>query len=461
MMRLSLVIADKDKAYVESLTGFLTDKYPQKFRVSFFTDKNHLADFLMKSGEKVEVLLISPELYDELKSCCHAFYANYKKINVNCHGINGNHQEFNTNCREFNGNYHGPGASHHEFNTEEYKEKVPVIILLVGNDVPRESYAFNTIFKYQHGDKLVSDIIGIYESKYENSGLSLKHAGKCEEYSEKKGQGDVNKTWLVSVYSPAGGAGKTTIAVNSCIQCAREGMKALYLNLESISSTPCFFECDLNNEPSNNFSTIILAAKEKNKNLYAKIEGMKLVDAVHNIHYLLPPDSSLEVEEMLPDEIKYLLREITLTGYYDVVFADLDSSLAVRNLAVMEESDNIILVHTPGIVSRQKILGFYKELGIYRRLKGVNLQEKLVLVVNRYDESIPEKIKDDIDVICATMGIEQYFKIPVGNQAAGYTGDYLRLGLHGRSRTGEQDGLTREIRKLVDKYIKAGSATVM
>ena len=60
---------------------------------------------------------------------------------------------------------------------------------------------------------------------YKNEGFAVKES---------------NKTKLVSVYSPIGGAGKTTIAANACINCAREGMKVFYINLETIGSTFCF-----------------------------------------------------------------------------------------------------------------------------------------------------------------------------------------------------------------------------
>lgn len=455
MMRLRLVIADRDKAYGESLMGFLTDKYPQKFKVSFFTDENHLAEFLLKGGEKGDILLISPEFYEKLESCCHELNGNYQNLNTNnheystnCQGFGAGSRDFNANCHEFNTNSHGSNDDYCKLNAGGYKERIPVVILLAGNDAPCKPCAFDTICKYQHGDKIVSDIIGIYESRCGNSGLSLKHAG----YAEKEEPGEMSKTWLISVYSPTGGAGKTTIAINSCIQCAREGMKVLYLNFESISSEPCFFECNFSDATRHSFSGIILAAKEKDKNLHAKIESMKLIDAVHNIYYFIPPDSALEMDEILPDETRYLLQQIILTGYYDIVFADMDSSLSARNLAVMEESDNVILVHTPGLVSRRKILSFCRELGIYNQMKGVNLQDKMVLAVNRYDENTLEEIMNDIEVICTTMGIDRYFKIPASVQAASCRDE--RLGLYGSGRAGESDGFNRELRKLVGKYVK-------
>ncbi|NSW91269.1 MAG: AAA family ATPase [Firmicutes bacterium] len=403
MLRLSLTIADKDKAYVESLVGFLMDKHPHKFQVNFFTNEEYLRDFLSKNVEKTGILLITPDFYDNLKS--NAW----------------------------------------ESNIPEYKIRMPVLILLTDNESLSASCTLNTVYKYQHGDKLVSDIIRIYESQCKNMELPLKDV-------EKRGLEGINKTKVISVYSPAGGAGKTTIAVNACIQCAREGMRVFYLNFENISSEPCFFNCNFKDGSCENFSSIIFAIKEKDKNLHVKIEGIKFSDAAYNIHYIPPSDSALEMEEMLPDEVKYLLHQITLTGYYDIIFVDLNSSLNEKNMAVMEESDEVILIHAPDLVSKQKVISFYKELQIYRQKKGLNLHDKIVLAVNKYDDSIPKEIKDDIDEICTIMGITQYFKIPVNNQAMDYQGDYH--GSYIRSKAGELNSFNKELRKLVSKYTK-------
>ena len=88
---------------------------------------------------------------------------------------------------------------------------------------------------------------------------------------------------------------------------------------------------------------------------------------MHDIHYLPPPDSVLEMEEMLPEEIKCLLYYIRCTGYYNIVFADLSSELNSRNIAVMEESDEIILIHTPNYISKSKIIGFVRKLSVTKK----------------------------------------------------------------------------------------------
>ncbi|QGS68934.1 AAA family ATPase [Oceanobacillus sp. 143] len=55
------------------------------------------------------------------------------------------------------------------------------------------------------------------------------------------------QTKVLSVYSPVGGAGKTTIAVNLSKQLALNNAKVFYLNLELINTTSLYFSSSEDN----------------------------------------------------------------------------------------------------------------------------------------------------------------------------------------------------------------------
>lgn len=413
MLKLSLVIADEDKAYIESIVRFLMDKHAHKFQVNSFTNWDHLLQFLSKNREKVDIILITPEFYEKSK---------FKSL-------------------EFDDLKFDPIESI-GLKTDVSEHGKPILIFLSNTEVASVSRSrsvdidVNNIYKYQHGDRLVSNIMHIYEKHHENIEFTLKKS---------------NKTKLISVYSPMGGAGKTTIAVNACINCARDGMRVFYINLETISSTFCFFEPDYETKSCDNFSNIIFAIKERDKNLSAKIEGIKFTDTVYDIHYMPPPDSALEMEELLPEEIKCLLHHVRSTGYYDIVFVDLSSTLSLRNIAVMEESDEIILIYTPDYVSKFKVKSFYKEIELYQKRKGLNLLNKITFVVNKYDKNMLQEIENDIDEVCSITGISQYVKIPVNNQLTYNHGIFLR------DKTVELSSFNKGLLKLTRKYISRGN----
>ncbi|HHW48870.1 MAG TPA: chromosome partitioning protein [Clostridiaceae bacterium] len=71
MQILNLVVADTDKLYAESLTNFLSLYSHQKFQVSCFTKLHGLIEFLAGNDRKVDILLISSDLFtDEIKLDC-------------------------------------------------------------------------------------------------------------------------------------------------------------------------------------------------------------------------------------------------------------------------------------------------------------------------------------------------------------------------------------------------------
>lgn len=322
MGRLSLVIADTDEAYVESIVDYLMINHSQRFQVSSFTKREFLYEFLSGNTKKIDILLISNDLFSESLP----------------------------------------------------KENITSIVLLVAGKLPQEIEGTSSVSKYQHGDKLVGNIVSIFSEKTENPVV--------------KAQGD-KKTKVIAVYSPTGGSGKTTIAVCSSIQCARRGLGVFYLNLENLQSTPLFFNCS----SDQNLSGILYFLKEKNKNLHLRIEGSRLVDAEHDVHYFSPPESIFDMEEAEPQELKTLIDELRTMSQYDIVFVDMSSDLNSRNIALLEACDEIILVLSQDAVSEVKADVFIKQLNIINHRKELNLSDKMTVVLNRYNSHMALEVE--------------------------------------------------------------------
>ena len=113
MAKLSIVIVDSDEAYAEGLINYLTDNYSHKFKVSYFTTHSFLKGCLSEEGKSIDILLISPELYESSL----------------------------------------PVA------------KVNTVILLSNGRLEEVHKNYNAINKFQIGDKLVGNILKIYSEK--------------------------------------------------------------------------------------------------------------------------------------------------------------------------------------------------------------------------------------------------------------------------------------------------------
>lgn len=254
-------------------------------------------------------------------------------------------------------------------NVNMYKDTLPldnvreIILLTPGSALC--IHGLNTINKYQPGNAIVSAIIDIVAQKSESA--LIKACGN-------------KKTHVSAVYSPCGGSGKTIIAIGASIFGARYKDQVFYLNLETYQSTLNFF----NPLKEGNLSGIFYYLKEKSPNLHLKIEATRQIDPETKVHYFSPPESICDIKETTPHEITTLIEELKIMGTYNDIFIDTSSDLSEMTLAVLEACDNILLVLPHDTLANSKLSLFLNELNILKKKKGLHLEEKITLVVNKY-----------------------------------------------------------------------------
>ncbi|MCX8129528.1 MAG: AAA family ATPase [Clostridia bacterium] len=249
------------------------------------------------------------------------------------------------------------------------KSKIGCFIILTKGKAARgegEQYCIN---KYQYGDRLAACILGVY---------SEKTGGKFNGESKNK------NTRVVSVFSPQGGSGKTSIALSACIQCARKGSMVFYLNLEEFNSTSAFLNC----KSDLNFSNVIYYLKERSRNLALKIEASKCVDPVWGFHYFAPSDNDVEINEISFEDVNELIDQIKSLGIYDFIFIDMSSSFNARNTGLLGISDRILLVFGMEMSSESKIARFVDSLDIFVQKGQEDIRGKCGVILNRCRQSV-------------------------------------------------------------------------
>ncbi len=112
MAVIHLVIADKDRAYLDSVVDFIYSKYNNRFYVQAFSTEDTFNDFFSKT-DKIDILLISPDFY----------------------------------------------------NDELDLEKVVAPIVLSTGILSKDIQNCEIISKYQMGDKLIGNILNIFSEK--------------------------------------------------------------------------------------------------------------------------------------------------------------------------------------------------------------------------------------------------------------------------------------------------------
>lgn len=238
---------------------------------------------------------------------------------------------------------------------------IPAKILL-SDGTFSELEEFESVNKYQKAENFVKDILLIYAEK----------TGRVEAVST----GDKD-TKIIGFYSPAGGSGKTTLALSCAQILAGQGKRVFYLNGEKINSTVEV----LNKADSGSLSDLYLTVKTKGANISLRIMANKYTDTDSGISYINPAESSLEINEMLPEEFRKLLTEFENLGEFDYVIVDFDSEFSKEKIKMLDKCDVIIAPITPENTPLAKAKLFIKELGMYDELK--ELKEKIVFVLNK------------------------------------------------------------------------------
>lgn len=312
MKKIRIVIADHEKSYIESLSNYLrSSDEATRFISTYFTSKTALQQFL-SSNEVVDVMLISPALYD-------------KSLHI---------------------------------------PKETSLIFLDDNEMKEQDTHRQSVYRYQRLNQLISNILAIY---YENN----QQAGKLLARSK--------QTEVLTVYSPLGGTGKSTVAANLSKQLAQNNLKVFYLNLELFNSTSIYFQ----SEEDNPSLQIFYFVKSESPQLLSKIESLKKYDAYSKVSYFDIAISADELLEISEDDVKRLINGIVGTGTYDYIVVDLDSSMHERNIAALKECDRIIWPITNDEQSYLKTVSFLAEEAKLIGKENV-IKDKLLLIMNKF-----------------------------------------------------------------------------
>jgi cellulose biosynthesis protein BcsQ len=204
----------------------------------------------------------------------------------------------------------------------------------------REVRGQKAICRYQRADLIYKEILSLYsDSRLPDAGIGI------------KGTDSPSREPIVySFYSCGGGTGGSSAAAACALRFAGAGKRALYLNLERFGSAEAFFGA----EGRINLGDILYAVKSKRTNLELKLQSAVKQDEC-GVFFLDSCRVAPEVMEITPENILQLLSEIKALGQYDYVIVDTDILLDGLSLAVMRNSDAIVLVSDGSEISLIKL----------------------------------------------------------------------------------------------------------
>lgn len=196
------------------------------------------------------------------------------------------------------------------------------------------------ILKYQRASGIYRDVLREYANV----------AGNVP------GFGSGTGTEVIGVYSPVGGAGKTTIALAVAGKLKSLGHSVLFMNTEQLESTSA-----VNVHEEDGIAMLVEDTVNENVNFKVKLTAISK-HGLDDLEYLEGFTRLVDYDAVTGEEITRVFESIKRESDYRYVVVDMDANLDPRNRAVFELADRIILVEKPGELPVRKMELFFGQV---------------------------------------------------------------------------------------------------
>jgi pilus assembly protein CpaE len=191
---------------------------------------------------------------------------------------------------------------------------------------------------------------------------------------------------VVTIYSPKGGAGCTTIAVNLALTLHNEDTRVALVDGNLQFGDVAVF---VNEQGKNTIIDLAPRAEELDPEI---VEEVMLKHAGSGLHILAAPSKPEYAEKVSSSQFSAVLEY--LRQLYSYVVVDSASLLTDVTLSAIDVSDLVVLITTqdiPSIKNCRLFLDLSLTLGIER--------ERILFAMNRYDKRInitPERVAENL-----------------------------------------------------------------
>ena len=212
---------------------------------------------------------------------------------------------------------------------------------------------------------------------------------------------------VITVYSPKGGTGCTTIAVNLALALHNEDTRTTLIDGNFQFGDVAVF---VNEQGKNTILDLATRVGELDPEI---VEGVMIKHGATGVHVLAAPSRPEHAERVSGDQFSQLIDY--LRQIYAYVVIDTTPALNDITLAAIDKSNAIVLVTTqdiPSIKNSRLFLDLLQTIGIDR--------ERIVFCMNRYDKRIaitPERVGDNLkQPVAAVIPMDERSVVPAVNR---------------------------------------------
>jgi pilus assembly protein CpaE len=191
---------------------------------------------------------------------------------------------------------------------------------------------------------------------------------------------------IVTVYSPKGGVGCTTVAVNLAITLNNDDTRTVLVDGNLQFGDVAVF---VNEQGKNTIADLTPRAEELDPEI---VDEVVLKHAASGLHILAAPNRPEYAEKVSSGQFSKVLEY--LRNLYSYVVVDTSAYLTDATLSAIDVSDLIILITTqdiPSIKNCRLFLDLLQTMGIER--------ERILFVMNRFDKRVnitPERVAENL-----------------------------------------------------------------
>src|SRR5688572_20382908 len=279
--------------------------------------------------------------------------------------------------------------------TEAIRAKQPVIQVIILSVQGDQNYmrramlagARDFLTKPPMGDELISAIrrAGAMAQTERSKSVQVQIAPIAGNVGSLVGYGGP-KGKIVTIYSPKGGTGCTTLAVNLAITLNNEDTRVALVDGNLQFGDVAVF---LNEQGKNTIIDLAPRAEELDPEI---VEDVMLKHSASGLHVLAAPSRPEYAERVSSSQFAKVLEY--LRQMYAYVIVDTAALLTDVTLSAIDVSDLIVLVTTqdiPSIKNCRLFLDLLQTLGIER--------DRILFVMNRYDKRInitPDRVTENL-----------------------------------------------------------------